>query len=161
MFLKTILLQHHVVFLKKPQNKKLTLKTDWEPLIWLSWSLLFLLHSHVLFYVNLFCHFLYFAFLTLLPRVCAFLLFSLSLGCWGQHNCIFVHKLLHFKHNTVADETNLLSVGCLFSPSPCPVANERLADCFLKHLPFASSVLRLFSPLYIVLFHISQPRQHS
>lgn len=27
-----------------------------------------------------------------------------SLGCWGKHNCIFVHKLVHFKCNTVVDQ---------------------------------------------------------
>lgn len=32
------------------------------------------------------------------PFFCSLLF---SLGCWGQHNCIFVYKLLHFKCNTV------------------------------------------------------------
>lgn len=78
---------------------------------------------------------------TLLPKVCAFLLFSLfPLGCRRQHSCISVHKLLHFKDNTVAYEPPSLWARLFFLSRP-PVTNQRL---LIPQMPVCFSWFFLF-----------------
>lgn len=83
---------------------------------------------------------LYFAFLFSLssPEFVPFFC-SLSLGHWGQHNCIFVHKILHFKHNTVV--TKRLFVGLSSVSDSSPLFWKLCLSCsFPCFLPLCRSV---------------------
>lgn len=108
---------------------------------------------------------------TLLPRVCAFLLFSFlfPLGCRGQHSCISVHKLLHFKDNTVAYEPPSLWARLFFLTRP-PVTNQHLLipqmpvcfscfsiSCFLFPVSSRANTHR-YGPLFLPLVAAVAPR---
>lgn len=115
-------------------------------------SLLLLLSSSSLCKFTLYI--LYFAFLFSLsspefvPFFCS--LFFFPLGCWGQHNCIFVHKLLHFKHNTVVNKIHLcglvfsLRVDLQLLMKLSLAVQTFAASSVLSHLIFSASALFCF-----------------
>lgn len=89
------------------------------------------------------------------PQICAFLQFSFffSLGVLRPTQLYFVHKLLHFNHNTVVDKNLSLWARPFFLSLSLVAVEKALWLCYLN----ICLLLALFFPIFslLVLFHIS------